>query len=94
MSDRIYGKTIKVIDGDTLDVEVTRTSSNNKFTYKRKERIRIHGRNAPEIGSAAGKAAAKKLAERFNRRSLRIDVVARDKFGRILGRVTLTPKKK
>ncbi len=90
--DRIYGRVRRVVDGDTLDVDVTRRSRENRHDYGEIERIRVAGRNAPERGSVGSELAQQRLARHVAGRSVRIDVRARDRYNRLIGDVTLTPR--
>lgn len=89
--DRIYAKARRVIDGDTIDVDVTRKAADNAHDYGRRERIRLLGLNAPERGTRGAEQARRRLAQRVRGRGLRIDVHARDTYGRLVAKVTLTP---
>jgi endonuclease YncB( thermonuclease family) len=91
--DRIYGKFLRVVDGDTLDIAVTRRDGANEFDYRNTERIRLDGRDAPETGTPGALAAQRALHERFRGRNLRVNVFAHDRYGRLIGYVTKTPRR-
>ena len=92
--DRVYGRVRRVLDGDTLDVEITRRSSGNRYDYAPVERVRLVGIDAPERGSRGSRAARQQLANRVAGRGMRIDVHARDRYGRLIGKVTVTPNRR
>lgn len=85
-------KVLKVVDGDTLDLEI-----DLGFNIRIKERVRLYGVDTPEVfgaaASSAGAAASdftKKWIEehtakvgRFEYHSLKYDY--KDKYGRGLG---------
>ena len=84
-----YGfKLIKVVDGDTVDVDIDLGFG----TWMRKQRIRLNGIDAPESRTRDleekkfGLLAKEKLKTLLaNARSLRTSKDDRGKFGRILG---------
>lgn len=92
-------KIIKVIDGDTVDIEI-----DLGFNIRLKERIRLHGVDTPEIfganASELGKQASiftKKWVEThtdadgyFQYTSLKYD--SKDKYGRGLGTISFIYK--
>ncbi len=80
------GTVTYVTDGDTLWV---RPASGAKPV-----RIRIDGVDAPEICQAYGLAAKKALAARVARQTVSVQSSSRDSFGRLLARLTITPKGK
>ncbi len=90
--DRIYGKFIRAITGDTLDIAVTRREGNYEFDYGRTERIRLDRKNTPEIGMPRAARAQRALHQRFAGRNVRVNVYARDRYGRLIGHVTKTPR--
>lgn len=78
------GTVTHVTDGDTLWV---RPASGGKPV-----RIRIDGVDAPEICQIHGIAARNALSARLSKQFVSVQSLSRDSFGRLLARVTLTPK--
>jgi endonuclease YncB( thermonuclease family) len=74
----ISGQTLRITDGDTF---VLRLAS------EQDERIRLHGIDTPERDQPFGAAAGTELARLIEGREVRVDVVERDNYGRIVGRV-------
>ncbi len=85
--DRIWGQAVAVIDGDTFELAVWFRDRRNRYTYRRSERVRIKGRDAPERGTGAAARARRALAARLVRKRVRVDVLARDVYGRLIARV-------
>lgn len=65
----------RVIDGDTLRCG--------------RERIRVQGVDTPEKGQPGYDAAKQRLRELTDGKRLRIDRVAKDRYGRTVGKVTV-----
>ena len=78
------GTVTYVTDGDTLWV---RPASGAKSV-----RIRIDGVDAPEICQTYGMAARKALSARLANQTVTVQTISRDSFGRLLARVSVTPK--
>jgi endonuclease YncB( thermonuclease family) len=78
----LEGIVVVVADGDTLIV----LDSN-----KAKHRIRIAGIDAPEKGQPFGNASRKRLGESVARKEVRIEFQKHDRYGRIVGKVWITP---
>ena len=72
----------KVIDGDTILVSMLDTT--NKPEY-----IRLVGIDAPELGQPFGCAAAWKLRTLVEGYLIQVEVVARDRYGRLLATIKL-----
>jgi micrococcal nuclease len=75
-------KLLRVIDGDTVDLEVDLGLE----TYRR-VKCRLYGLNAPEKSTDAGKAAAKWLTERMGQvKTLYVQTIKdrTEKYGRYL----------
>lgn len=85
--DRIWGRAVAVIDGDTFELAVSFRDRRNRYWYRRHERVRIKGRDAPERGTRAAARATRALAMRLDRTRLRVDVLARDVYGRLIAQV-------
>ena len=68
-------KVTKVIDGDTIE------------TGSRKKDVRLANVDAPEKGQPGYERAKKKLENLIGGEEVRIETVARDKYGRSVARV-------
>jgi len=87
MYDTVRGPVLDVIDGDTLDISVTRTGKNNKYTYGDTERIRIVGIDTPELNTYAGLRAKADLKAKILGKEIRCHVHSRDSYQRLVGDV-------
>ena len=72
-------KTKRVIDGDT-------------FTTQGGDTVRLANVDAPEKGERGAPQARKDLIKLISRKSVTIDTVARDKYGRIVANVKIVNK--
>ncbi len=68
-------KVTKIIDGDTFE------------TSRRKKPVRLANVDAPEKGQPGYAAAKKALGDLLKDQEVRIDTVARDKYGRAVAKV-------
>lgn len=73
------GRVIAVGDGDTIEVMRGRAAV----------RVRLHGVDCPELGQAFGRRARQRTAELAMGREVRVAVVERDRFGRVVAEVFL-----
>ena len=73
----ITGEVVAIHDGDTLSVLTGGTTV----------RVRLACIDAPEQGQAFGSRARQRLAEEAIRRTVRVEVVDHDDYGRTVGRV-------
>ncbi len=73
----LTGTVVGVHDGDTLTVK----------SDGRTRRIRLACIDAPELGQSFGSRAKQKLSDLVIRRTVRVDVVDEDDYGRLVGRV-------
>ena len=73
----IIGEVVAIHDGDTLSVLTGGTTV----------RVRLACIDAPEQGQAFGSRARQRLAEEAMRRTVRVEVVDHDDYGRTVGRV-------
>ena len=89
MADAIGGPVTDVVDGDTFDMDVTYRGEKNTEKYNDKERVRIAGINAPEIGTEGGKKAKKELEKKISDKEVRCTVRARDTYGRIVADIKI-----
>lgn len=79
-ADNISGTVVGVTDGDTITLLDARGSSH---------KIRLAGIDAPEKAQAFGNQAKASLSELVFGREVTIDSSKRDKYGRIVGRVSV-----
>lgn len=89
--DRAWGYVIKVLDGDTFVMQVTSVSKRNAFDVGEVERVRIRRRRAPELDERGGIAARERLRRQVEGRRVRIDVFARDVYGRAVANLSTNP---
>jgi len=76
---QLVGKVVGVHDGDTITVLVDRAE----------HKVRLHGIDCPELGQPFGRQA-KQLTSRLARvEQVTVDVKDRDRYGRLVGVVTL-----
>jgi len=78
----LEGAVVKIADGDTITV----LDSN-----KEQHRVRISGIDAPEKSQLFGKASRKRLGELVARKEVRVEFNKYDRYGRIVGKVLVTP---
>ncbi len=86
--DRVFGYVLRVVDGDTFELDVDSVSRGNQYNYNDVEKVRIRGIDAPELNSNAGRAAKVRLQNKIQGRRVEVDVSARDIYGRLVGDVT------
>ena len=86
--DRVFGYVLRVVDGDTFELDVDSVSRGNQYNYNDVEKVRIRGIDAPELNSNAGRAAKVRLQNKIQGRRVEGDVSARDIYGRLVGDVT------
>lgn len=86
--DRVFGYVLRVVDGDTFELDVDSVSRGNQYNYNDIEKVRIRGIDAPELNSSAGRAAKVRLQNELQGRRVEVDVSARDVYGRLVGDVT------
>jgi endonuclease YncB( thermonuclease family) len=73
----LTGTVVGVHDGDTITV---RSDGGTR-------RIRLACIDAPELGQSFGSRAKQRLSDLVMRRTVRVDVVDEDDYGRLVGRV-------
>jgi endonuclease YncB( thermonuclease family) len=80
----------------TADLRVIRVSDGDTFTgldaENRQVKVRLHGIDAPESKQAFGTVARKVLADLIAGNVVSVEEVDRDRYGRIVGRVTVGGK--
>ena len=93
MNDVIWGDVVRIIDGDTFDVDVTHFMiEKNSVSYGNRERIRIAGIDAPEIPNIPGLRARNHLENYLLGKHVRLTIRARDTFGRLVCDVAIAVK--
>lgn len=86
--DRAWGFVLNVYDGDTFEIDIDSVSRHNTHTYRDVERVRLRSVSAPELSESGGVAARERLRRRLLGRRVRVDIHARDAYGRPLVDVT------
>ena len=76
--DYLYGKVVKVVDGDTLTILTNE---------KRQDKIRLAEIDAPERGQPFGELARKQLANMVDGKDVAVHQIDTDRYGRIVARV-------
>lgn len=79
LADQLTGRVVDVHDGDSITVLV------DKVQHK----IRLDGIDAPEAKQAFGEASRKALATMVAGKTVSVDWSKRDRYQRIIGRVTV-----
>jgi len=74
----LRGQATRITDGDTFTLRYSSTED---------ERVRLHGIDAPERAQPHGSAAGAALASLIEGREVRVEVVDRDNYGRLVGRI-------
>ncbi len=92
MNDVIWGDVVRIIDGDTFEVDITHYDRRNGVSYGNRERIRIAGIDAPEIPSIPGLRARNHLENYLLGKHVRLTIRARDTFGRLVCDVAIAVK--
>lgn len=77
-ADTLVGKTVGISDGDTITVLVDR----------REVKVRVAGIDAPEKKQAFGQRSKESLSECAFGKSVSVDWNKKDRYGRIIGKVT------
>lgn len=86
--DRVTGYVLRVIDGDTFELDVDGVSRRNQYLYNDVERVRLYGIDAPELNTNGGPAAKARLASEIQGRRVTVTVRARDCYRRLVGDVS------
>ena len=89
MVDTIRGHVIYVVDGNTLDIEITHQEEGNKYQYNNGERIRIANIDKPELSSPYEKRSRDKLKNFVNGKELLCYVQRRDSYNRVVADVRI-----
>ncbi|MDP3778406.1 thermonuclease family protein [Methylotenera sp.] len=82
-ADQLQGKVIKVTDGDTVNV-----LTDDNQTHK----VRLSGIDAPEKSQAFGNKSKQALADDIDGKTVRVEFNKRDKYQRIVGKITVNGK--
>ena len=81
-ADEITGRVVSIADGDTITVLDT---SNTQH------KIRLEGIDAPERGQPFGTRSRQNLSDLVFGKVARVDWHKRDRYGRVVGKVWVTP---
>lgn len=92
--DRVFGYALRVIDGDTFELDVDSVSQGNRYNYNDVEKVRIRGIDAPELNTSAGRAAKARLQTKIQGQRVEVDVSARDVYGRLIGDVAAAARRR
>jgi endonuclease YncB( thermonuclease family) len=82
VADTLYGRVVRVVDGDTLILLVAGAGG-----QQTQERIRLAAVDAPERGQPWGEKAKQALAAHVFGRDVIVEWTKRDRFGRVVGKV-------
>jgi endonuclease YncB( thermonuclease family) len=78
------------------DLRVVRVSDGDTFTgldaENRQVKVRLHGIDAPEAKQPFGNVARMALADLIAEKTVSVEEVDRDRYGRVVGRVTIAGK--
>jgi len=80
LASELYGRVVGVSDGDTITV-----LDAHQVTHK----VRLSGIDAPEKAQAYGERAKQQLSDKVFQESVRVIHDKTDRYGRIVGKVTL-----
>jgi micrococcal nuclease len=80
-ADRLTGRVVRVIDGDTVDLLVDQEDE------PRQIRVRLEGIDAPEAGQPWGTRAAEYLSVLVHGKTVEVLSIGEDRYGRVLGRI-------
>ena len=80
--DWVIGSVLKILDGDTLVLEVEQEGINNDFPYNPREIIRLGG-SAPNPETKPGKEEKEDLSVYIAGQQVKCFVKARDEKGRL-----------
>ena len=78
----LHGSVVHVADGDSFVMRVAGAGGSARRT-----RVRLTAIDAPEAAQAYHRAAGERLRGLILRRTVRVDAVARDRYGRTVGQV-------
>jgi len=79
----IFGKVVGVSEGDTITV---------LDAYKQQHKVRLDGIDAPESKQAYGSGAKQSLSDLVFGKTVTVNILTKDRYRRVLGRVTLDGK--
>ncbi len=79
-SAELYGRVVRVSDGDTITIV---------DAERRRYRVRLAGIDAPERRQAYGKVSKQHLASQVFGRSVIVDWHKEDRYGRLVGKVSI-----
>ena len=87
--DKIKGKVIDIIDGDTFEIKVTLFEKENEFKYYNKERILINEFDEQQLNTNFGERTKEKLEQLLIDKEVHVSINSRDKEGRIVGKIKI-----
>lgn len=85
-AEEITGKVIRVIDGDTIEVK---TIPDKILVYQAPIRVRLINIDAPEKKQPFGSWSADQMKKLVAGQSVTVSYTEHDRYGRIIGRVSL-----
>lgn len=85
--DVIWGQVVRVVDGDTFYLRVTKEGILNRFHYYGLEKVRLKDINAPEYDTPEGLSSTIILKRLLEGKLVKCRVYARDTFGRVIADV-------
>lgn len=88
MEDWIEGPVLRVIDGDTFEMQVAVAGAGNDYPYKPIELIRLN-QSVPPPGTEAGEEAKRQLEAQVAGKTVRCYIKSRDPEGYLLSDVTV-----
>ena len=78
-ADTLAGRCVAVFDGDTIVV---------RDTHRKRHEVRLQGIDAPEKGQRYGSISKSNLSALVYQKQVAVDWDKRDRYGRLVGRVT------
>lgn len=87
MADTVKGKIIRVVDGDTFDLQITNVGNNNAYKYSNTERIRMAGKDEPELNTLLGLAVKRRITEKLLNKIVICEIQGRDTYGRLVAKI-------
>lgn len=79
IADTLEGKVVGIADGDTLTL----------LAHNMQYRVRLAEIDAPERGQPHGNSARQALSDKVFRKTVQVEVIDRDRYGRLVGRIQL-----
>lgn len=97
MADVIYGSVIKIVNGNTFSIKVSRVERDIPHQYEQRlyneyERIRIEEINVPGLSCSSGERDKKDLERAIKGKFVCCHVRTRDEYGRLLCKVSIAKR--